>query len=481
MKIRKIIALVLLVFIASGIFSSCSDAQETVPADDEASEIAQTSEETLEMELPSDEYISEIACYNVWLGEINQDENGKVTIEVKYSMNPEYKNALSGLSFASPMGVVEAILQIDENTTIFADDGYTYQYMTDKDNSISGIKYSFVFSTNEQFETFYVKFNYSGNGVTRRNVRFSMTTKKVVEMELVTGEVLETEPLTEEVLETEPLTEEVLETEPVTEEPLVVVQISDKALENAIREKIGKKTGDIYKSDLDEITSLFLDDYTEVRDISALSDLTNLTYLNMGGTQVTDISALSTLIKLKTLRFHTTAVSDISALSNLTNLTELDMGGTQVTDISALSNLIKLKTLRFYITAVSDISALSNLTNLKELDMAFTQVGDISALRNLTNLTELTMLFTEVSDTSALSNLTNLTGLYMGDTKVSDISMLSNFTNLIYLGLSNTKVSDISALSNLTNLRTLNLSNTQVPQAQIDALKAANPNLEITQ
>jgi len=30
-------------------------------------------------------------------------------------------------------------------------------------------------------------------------------------------------------------------------------------------------------------------------------------------------------------------------------------------------------------------------------------------------------------------------------------------------------------------LRTLNLSNTQVPQAQIDALKAANPNLEITQ
>ena len=86
-------------------------------------------------------------------------------------------------------------------------------------------------------------------------------------------------------------------------------------------------------------------------------------------------------------------------LSDVWELTSLDLSDTQVSDISVLGGLTNLQELDLYNTSVSDISVLRNLTNLKTLDLSGTQVSDISALESLTNLEKLYLSYTQVSET----------------------------------------------------------------------------------
>ena len=114
---------------------------------------------------------------------------------------------------------------------------------------------------------------------------------------------------------------------------------------------------------------------------------------------------------------------DASALSNLTNLTSLDLSGCpSLLDVSALHSLTTLTTLRLSMCpSLLDISALRYLTNLTSLNLSMcTSRSDVSALHSLTNLTSLDLYgCRSLSDISALSNLTNLTRLVLSYTAVS--------------------------------------------------------------
>ena len=74
-----------------------------------------------------------------------------------------------------------------------------------------------------------------------------------------------------------------------------VVTFKDKNLEKAIRTKINKLTGDIYKSDVEKITELTVEKI-EITDISGIENLINLQYLGLSSNQVSNISALQGLI-----------------------------------------------------------------------------------------------------------------------------------------------------------------------------------------
>jgi internalin A len=261
-----------------------------------------------------------------------------------------------------------------------------------------------------------------------------------------------------------------------------VIVWKDVKFEKEIREILNKPSGDIYKSDVVEITELDLaylaidkiDDIVhfnltyldlsgnDIRDISVLNELNNLTFLNLGDSQISDISALRNLTNLTILRLCENQISDISFLSELTNLTILGLGENQISDISALRNLTNLTLLGINENQISDISALSNLTNLTCLYLNANQTSDINALRNLTTLAELDLRENDISDISALSNLTNLTSLCLSENQISDISALGNLTNLTYLSLMGNEIIDISALGNLTNLTYLSLMGNEI-------------------
>ena len=103
---------------------------------------------------------------------------------------------------------------------------------------------------------------------------------------------------------------------------LAPVTIPDYALGVALRNALNKPGGPIYKSDLESLTSLDLED-NNISDISPLTGLTNLEELGLDGNEISDISPLSGLTNLEMLGLDGNEISDISPLSGLTNLEEL--------------------------------------------------------------------------------------------------------------------------------------------------------------
>jgi Leucine-rich repeat (LRR) protein len=228
------------------------------------------------------------------------------------------------------------------------------------------------------------------------------------------------------------------------EEP---VTFPDPNLEAAIREAIGKATGDIYQSDLEGLTLLdashrnivdltglehctdliiLLLVHNQISDISPLANLTNLTDLSLSSNQISDISPLANLTSLTVLELHYNQISDISPLASLTNLTQLPLDYNQISDISPLASLTKLTYLGLSHNLISDISPLASLTNLANLVLEDNQISDVSPVANLTCLTNLILRYNQISDISPLVNLTSLTYLYLDHNQISDIESLVN-------------------------------------------------------
>ena len=105
-------------------------------------------------------------------------------------------------------------------------------------------------------------------------------------------------------------------------------------------------------------------------DISVLKDATNLKELYLGGASVsdTDIVALAGLTNLT--RFGVTGnrdLSNLSVLSGLTNLKWLDLRDCNISDISPLSGLTNLKWVNLEHNNISDFSPLDDLPETTEI------------------------------------------------------------------------------------------------------------------
>jgi len=109
-------------------------------------------------------------------------------------------------------------------------------------------------------------------------------------------------------------------------------------------------------------------------------------------------------------------------------------------------------------TQVSDLDPLEGFTALKELDLQNTPVSDLTPLQGLTDLRSLDLQSTPVSDLSPLRNLTALEELDLRSTQV-------------------TQVTDLLPLKGLNDLRRLDLRHTPFRKREIDALRAAEPDV----
>ncbi|MFL0194337.1 leucine-rich repeat domain-containing protein [Clostridium sp. WILCCON 0269] len=176
-----------------------------------------------------------------------------------------------------------------------------------------------------------------------------------------------------------------------------IVTLKDKNLEQAVRDTINKPTGDIYKSDVETITTLTAEN-KGIQDISGIENLTNLQTLDLGYTPYGGALPLNYNPTLN-------QISDISALSGLTKLQYLNLSGNQISDINALSGLTKLRYLNLFSNQISNINALSELTKLQYIDLSCNKINDISVLKELiqnplvaTNLRFLNLLDNQISD-----------------------------------------------------------------------------------
>ena len=201
-----------------------------------------------------------------------------------------------------------------------------------------------------------------------------------------------------------------------------IITFKDVNLEEAVRDSINKPSGDLFKSDVQDIISL--NAYNrEIVDINGIENLINLNELDLRENMITDISSLKGLIKLIDLKLGDNEISDISSLKGLIKLENLELISTKVINIDALKGLINLTNLRLWSdnSVTIDISPLKGLINLKDLELFEIKVSDISPLAGLTNLTYLDLDDNEISDINPLKKLTNLRYLSLRENPINDI------------------------------------------------------------
>jgi len=106
-------------------------------------------------------------------------------------------------------------------------------------------------------------------------------------------------------------------------------------------------------------------------DVSVLSGLTRLTYLNLSDCDLQfDVSVLSGLTKLTELNLRDCkSLADVTVLSGLTKLTSLDLDGCdEVRSLAPLAHLRSLESLKFTSRRVQSIEVLREIPSLRTLE-----------------------------------------------------------------------------------------------------------------
>ena len=209
------------------------------------------------------------------------------------------------------------------------------------------------------------------------------------------------------------------------------------------------------------------------KDLSALSGLTQLEYLELEAPVLESLDGLEDMSALEELRLTIgPGLRDIGALSGLTELTSLQISNNgdypYIRDLSPLSGLTQLKALEFWSYGIEDLAPLAGLTQLEELriigsEAAYTTTAPLSGLTQLRVLSLPSMADpANYLDLSGLSNLTELTefSFYGGVTSYAPLKNLAKLQSLSLMGnyYDGEGPGDLSAFSGLTRLTDLELS-----------------------
>lgn len=261
---------------------------------------------------------------------------------------------------------------------------------------------------------------------------------------------------------------------PPGDEPIVFV---DANLKHCVERQLGVIADHpITPSDMATIRELSCFGGHSDIDISDLSDLrfaTQLEDLALRGHNVSDFAPLTELDELTSLQMSHGKIVDITQLSGLTRLSNLDLSDNQITDVSPLEDLTGLTDLNLWGNRVNNVTPLSEARRLLYLDLAANHLSDVSPLAGLVQLVGLNLSANRITDITPLEGLSRLSFLGLGGNQISVVAPLSGLTALSWLDLSNNRISDLTPLSGLTNFFILRATGQSVSAA--GALGAATP------
>lgn len=187
----------------------------------------------------------------------------------------------------------------------------------------------------------------------------------------------------------------------------------DPALKLKVQEQLGLlPTDEIMPEDVIGLTYLYAES-AGITSLEGIQDLTELTELYLADNELTN--------------------EDLSPLSQLQLLKWLDLSANQLTDFSNLANLPTLTELNVPYNEITRIDGVSQLANLLVLDISDNQVGD--------------------EDLVELSSLEFLDELYARANQISSLDFLGTMVNLGVVDLSMNKVDDLSPLLTLATAR----------------------------
>ncbi|MGE6402503.1 leucine-rich repeat domain-containing protein [Bacillus cereus] len=218
----------------------------------------------------------------------------------------------------------------------------------------------------------------------------------------------------------------------------------------------------ITKEDLLKIKTLTIYSGEGINEIAGLEYMTSLEKLTLRESNVTDISAISELRYLKFLDLSSNPIESIQPVSKLENLDMLFLRDNKIADLTPLSQMKKIKTLDLIGNNIKDLTPLFTVSSLKEVYLANNQISNLSGIEKLKNVKLLWIGNNKISDVEPISKMSNLIELEIADSEIKDISPLSKLGKLQVLNLEENYISDISALGELTNLHEVNLAANEI-------------------
>ena len=209
--------------------------------------------------------------------------------------------------------------------------------------------------------------------------------------------------------------------------------------------------------------------------LEPLTELSDLSSLNITGTNVNDLSPLRNSNKLKVLKAGNTRINDLSALKYDIMLEELDVSHTDVNNLSVLEILNKLEKLNVSYSMVNDLNEIENCPSLTHLFAEGSKINNIQVIKNLEKISAINISNTSVRDLSPLGHLQSLQSLKISSTPITNLNVLQEMEDLKELYCSNTSISDLTPLKNHKRLSKIYCDNTRIDVNQASAFSKDNP------
>ena len=219
-------------------------------------------------------------------------------------------------------------------------------------------------------------------------------------------------------------------------------------------------------------------DVANIRTITTLDplmELSDLSILNITGTNVNDLTPLRNANKLRVLKAGNTRISDLSALKYDLMLQDLDVSHTDVSNIDVLEVLNNLEKLNISYTMVNNLKVIENCPNLNYLFIEGSKVNTLLPLKQLENIISLNISNTTIRDLNAINHLKSLQSLKISNTPINNLNALQEMENLKELHCSNTNISDLTPLKNHRRLSKIYCDNTRISVNQASAFTKDNP------
>ncbi|SCB86553.1 leucine-rich repeat domain-containing protein [Bacillus mycoides] len=218
----------------------------------------------------------------------------------------------------------------------------------------------------------------------------------------------------------------------------------------------------ITKEDLLKIKTLTIYSGEGINEIAGLEYMINLEKLTLRESNVTDISFISELRHLKYLDLSSNPIESIQPVSKLENLDMLFLRDNKIADLTPLSQMKKIKILDLIGNNIKDLTPLFTVLSLEEVYLANNQISNLSGIEKLKNVKLLWIGNNKISDVEPISKMSSLIELEIADSELKDISPLSKLGKLQVLNLEENYISDISALGELTDLYEVNLAANEI-------------------
>jgi len=214
------------------------------------------------------------------------------------------------------------------------------------------------------------------------------------------------------------------------------VYFADAQLQACVKSALGITT-DPTEEDMQRLDGLDAGNQG-ITDLTGLEHATNATYLDLG---------------------RNDEIRDLTPLSGLESLAYLDVDYCQVRDLEPLRGLVNLIELHLeYNLGLSNLDPLEGLVCLEVLHLQYClEISDLQPLSGLTRLRTLSLTRNRISDLEPLSGLASLEGLYLQKNGVPDVSALSGLTLLNTLDLRYNQIRNVGPLRDLTHLTQLNI------------------------